>query len=79
MFTLLNVGVIAVAVYGFIVTGKSKCSGSENGYGPVLGFMNGVGIAFAILELLFTAYLFFSFNSSKKLPIFGGEFDASGN
>ena len=69
-FTSLNLLVLAIAIYGSIITGNSKCAGSENGYGPVLWFMNISGIILVIIELIFAMYLYFGFKKSKTVPLF---------
>ena len=71
LFTFLNIFVLAVNVYGFIVAGNSKCAGSENGYGPMILTMNSIGLILVIVEMAVTAYLYFGFKSNQTYPLIG--------
>ena len=72
VFTLLNWAIIGASIFGMIAIGGSKCTATAYGYGPVLWFLNISGLVTAILVLILAHYLFFSFQSSGKLPLFGG-------
>ena len=71
MFSLLNLAILGTGIFGFIAVGSSVCPGV--GYGPVLWFLNIVGVLFSIFEIGFSLFLFLSFRSSGKLPCFGAD------
>ena len=71
VFTLLNLAVLGTGIFGFIAVGTSKCPGV--GYGPVLWFLNIVGVIFTLFEIGFALFLFFGFKSKGKLPCFSSD------
>ena len=73
-FALLNWAILGTSIFGFIAVSGSQCSGAAQGYGPVLWFLNVAGVLTSLIVLILAHYLFFSFRSTGKLPIFGGEF-----
>ena len=71
VFSLINLAILGTGIFGFIAVGTSVCPGV--GYGPVLWFLNTIGIIFSIFEIGFSLFLFLSFRSSGKLPCFGAD------
>lgn len=71
IFGVINIAILGTGIFGFIAVGTSVCPGV--GYGPVLWFLNAVGVIFTLFELGFSHFLFLGFKSSGKLPCFSAD------
>ena len=67
MFSILNAGMIAAGVWGWIAHGKSSCA-TSGGYGAIVVINSLVGCLVGIAVLVLHTLFYIKFRATGKIP-----------